>query len=68
MNAKRQRSRDEYAVIPVTPQTSPVGGERASRSSYDDHLALAGQVADRFAQSDAFAEAQATWTANTKRR
>ncbi len=67
MHTKKQRSRDEYAVIPVTPQTSPVGGERVSRS-YDDHLALAGQVADHFAQSDAFAQAQAIWTANTQRR
>lgn len=54
-------------VVSNTPQTSPVGVERASRS-YDDHLAPAGKVADRFAQSDAFAEAQATWTANTRRR
>jgi integrase len=67
VNTKRLRSRDEYAVIPVTPETSPVGGEKARRS-YDDHLALAGQVADRFAQSDAFAEAQAIWTVNTRRR
>src|SRR5258708_3343715 len=67
MQMKKQRNRNEYAVIPVAPQSSPVGGERAGRS-YDEHLALAGQVADRFAQSDAFAEAQATWTANTQRR
>jgi integrase len=67
VDTKKQRSRDEYAVIPLAPETSPVVGERSKRS-YDDHLALAGQVADRFAQSDAFAEAQATWTANTRRR
>ena len=48
-------------------ETSPARGEREGYS-YDDHLALAGQVADRFAQSDAFTEAQATWTANTRRR
>jgi integrase len=67
MPTKKQRGRDKYAVIPVVPETSLVGGERV-RSSYDDHLTLAGQIADRFAQSDAFAEAQATWTANTQLR
>jgi integrase len=67
VSTKRQDSRDQYAVIPVTPETTPDGVDR-SRRSYDDHLMLAGQVADRFAQSDAFAEAQATWTANTRRR
>jgi len=67
MTRNKQRSRNTYAVIPVMPEASPVGGENVSRS-YDDHLALAGQVADRFAQSDAFTEAQATWTANTRRR
>ena len=67
MKRKKQRNRNTYAVIPAGPEASPVGGERASHS-YDDHLALAGRVADRFAQSDTFAEAQATWTANTQRR
>src|ERR1700731_2251143 len=64
MQTEKQRGRDEYAAVPVT---APAGGERARRS-YDDPLVLAGQVADRYAQSDAFAEAQATWTANTQRR
>lgn len=36
--------------------------------SYDDHLELAGIIADQIALSDAFAEAHATWTANTRRR
>ena len=67
MSTKKPRSRDEYAVVLVSPETSPARGEREGHS-YDDHLALAGQVADRFAQSDAFTEAQATWTANTRRR
>ncbi|TMC64577.1 MAG: hypothetical protein E6J21_03465 [Chloroflexota bacterium] len=67
MSTKKPRSRDEYAVVLVSPETSPARGEREGYS-YDDHLALAGQVADRFAQSDAFTEAQATWTANTRRR
>ncbi|TMC42304.1 MAG: hypothetical protein E6J31_04450 [Chloroflexi bacterium] len=67
MSTKKPRSRDEYAVVLVSPETSPARGEREGHS-YDDHLALAGQVADRFAQSDAFAEAQVTWTANTQRR
>jgi integrase len=40
----------------------------AQGAPYDDHLSLAGQIADRFAQSDAFAAAHATWTANTQRR
>jgi integrase len=67
-NTKRQpRNGDEHAVIPVTPEIAPTGEERARRS-YDDHLALAGQVADHFAQSDVFAEAQATWAVNTQRR
>src|SRR5207245_1023976 len=52
MSTKKPRSRDEYAVVLVSPETSPARGEREGYS-YDDHLALAGQVADRFAQSDA---------------
>ncbi len=67
MQTKKQHSRDEYATIPVAPEVSPVGEESAGHS-YDDRLALAGKVANHFAQSDAFAEAQATWTANTQRR
>src|SRR5437899_10607749 len=67
MSTKKPRSLNEYAVVPVITETSPARGEREDRS-YDDHLALVGQVADRFAQSDAFAGAQATWTANTQRR
>ena len=35
---------------------------------YDDHLELAGMVADQLALSDTFAEAHAIWTANTRRR
>ncbi len=35
---------------------------------YDDYMEMAGQIADHFALSDAFSEAQATWTANTQRR
>jgi integrase len=35
---------------------------------YDDHLQLAGIIADQLAFSDTFAEAHATWTANTQRR
>ncbi|MGZ3622928.1 MAG: tyrosine-type recombinase/integrase [Ktedonobacteraceae bacterium] len=35
---------------------------------YDDHLELAGIVADQLALSDTFAEAHAIWTANTRRR
>jgi integrase len=67
MNTKKHSGRSEYAVIPITPETSLARREKA-RHSYDDHLTLAGQVADRFARSDAFAEAQATWTSNTRRR
>lgn len=69
MHRKKQRNQqDTYDVIPVTSEvTIPTRGEMAPHS-YDDHLELAGQIADRFAQSDAFAEAQATWTENTRRR
>jgi integrase len=67
MPTKKDRHQKSYAVMPVAPESAPAGGERAGRS-YDDHLALAGQIADRFAQSDAFTEAQAGWTANTQRR
>ena len=67
MHTKKQRNRDEYAVVPLTQKTSLDRGEKA-RLPYDDHLALAGQIAVRFAQSDAFGETQATWTANTRRR
>jgi len=35
---------------------------------YDNRLALAGQVANEYAQSDTFSEACSTWTANTQRR
>ena len=35
---------------------------------YDDHLKLAGQIADQFTYSVAFTEAHATWTVNTQRR
>jgi integrase len=59
-----QSTEADYVVTPFLVVT--VGG--AQGAPYDDRLALAGQVADRFAQSDAFAEAQATWTANTRRR
>ena len=67
MATKKRSNKSNYAVIPLAPEPSLAREERAGRS-YDDHLALAGQVADRFAQSDVFAEAQATWTANTRRR
>jgi integrase len=67
MNTEKHSSRNEYAIIPIIPETSLARRQKAMRS-YDDHLALAGQVADRFAQSDAFAEAHATWTPNTRRR
>jgi integrase len=59
-----QSTEADYSVMPFPVVT--VGS--AQGAPYDDQLALAGQVADRFAQSDAFAEAQATWTANTRRR
>jgi integrase len=67
MTTKKQRDRFKYAIIPVTGAATTVRGESVARS-YDDHLALAGQVADRFAQSETFGEAQATWTSNTRRR
>lgn len=67
MATKKRSNKGNYAVIPLTPETSLTRGERARRS-YDDHLAFAGKVADLFAQSDAFAEAKATWTTNTRRR
>ena len=35
---------------------------------YDNHLELAGMIADQLALSDSFAEAHAIWTANTQRR
>ena len=41
---------------------------RLSSHPYDDHLELAGMVADQLALSDTFAEAHAIWTANTRRR
>ena len=67
MQTNKQRSRDEYAVTPVTPEVSPVGVERAGRS-YDDHLTLAGQVADRFAQSDASAPTSGAPTSSGLRK
>lgn len=66
MKAKKQHNQDEYGIIPLELQTSIV--ENEAGRPYDDRLAMAGQVADSYAQSDAFAEAQATWTANTQRR
>src|SRR5260370_39004004 len=57
MDAKKRRNRDEYAVIPVTQSIE----KGMSEYPYDDHLALAGLVADRFAQMDAFAEARLSW-------
>lgn len=59
-----QSTEADYAAMPFPVVT--VGSTQGA--PYDDRLALAGQVADHFAQSDAFAEAQATWTANTRRR
>lgn len=35
---------------------------------YDNRLELAGEVANHFAQSDAFDQTRSTWTANTQRR
>jgi len=64
MDAKKRRNRDEYAVIPVTESIE----KGMSGYTYDDHLELAGLVADRFAQMDAFTEARLTWTTNTQRR
>jgi len=46
MDAKKRRNRDEYAVIPVTESIE----KGMSGYPYDDHLELAGLVADRFAQ------------------
>jgi integrase len=66
---KRDYQQEIHSVIPVSSElTTPVGDMRIYPRSYDDHLELAGQIADRFARSDAFAEAQATWTENTRRR
>jgi integrase len=68
MNTKKQGDHDELTMIPLTPESGVVVEESAMRRTYDDHLALAGEVADRFAQSDAFDEARSTWTSNTRRR
>jgi integrase len=70
MNVKKQRDQQEtYAIIPLPSEmTIPAREIQVPHHSYDDHLELAGQIADRFAQSDAFAEAHATWTENTHRR
>ncbi len=59
-----QSTETDYAVMPFPVVT--VGS--AQNAPYDDRLALVGQIADSYAQSDAFAEAQATWTDNTRRR
>ncbi|HZT99657.1 MAG TPA: tyrosine-type recombinase/integrase [Ktedonobacteraceae bacterium] len=59
-----QSTKTDYAVMPFPVVT--VGS--AQNAPYDDRLALVGQIADSYAQSDAFAEAQATWTDNTRRR
>ncbi len=67
MTTKKQRSQDKDAILSLEAQTTQVV-ERMVDHLYDDRLALAGQVADSYAQLDAFAQTQATWTANTRRR
>ncbi len=67
-----ENKRDQQNVNDMTPVSSeitiPIGEMKASSRSYDDHLELAGLIADRIALTDVFAEAHATWTANTQRR
>jgi len=68
MKNKRDQQ-DIYDMMPVSSEiTIPVGEMKASPRSYDDHLEIAGLVADQLALTDAFAEAHASWTANTQRR
>lgn len=68
-NLQEDQTVDQSTEADYVVTTFPVVTVGSTRGApYDDHLALAGQIADRFAQSDVFAEAQATWTANTRRR
>lgn len=39
-----------------------------TKAHYDEHLALAGYVANQFAQNDVFVSAQALWTVHTRKR
>lgn len=59
-----QSDETTYPVIPL-PTTTIVSDQPGQ---YDDRLAVIGQIADRFAVSDAFAGARAVWTANTQKR
>lgn len=57
---------DEYTVVPLT--RTMAASIQIESEYYDERLLQAGQVADRFAQTDSFGEAQALWTSNTRRR
>lgn len=59
-------SEQETTLIALTP-TRDVA-EAGAPGRYDERLALAGQVADRFARHDVFRDAQAVWTIHTQKR
>ncbi|HLI70279.1 MAG TPA: site-specific integrase [Ktedonobacteraceae bacterium] len=70
--ARRKQTFDRFeqsndpASLPLVPAISI--SVQTEPDSYDERLLQAGQVADSLAQTDSFAEARATWTANTQRR
>lgn len=60
---KKREPQDVYDIVPESSEnTVPSGEMQVLPRSYDNHLELAGQIADQLALTDAFAEAHATWT------
>lgn len=56
-------------MMPVSSEISiSIDEMKVLPHSYDNHLELAGMIADRLALTDTFTEAHAIWTANTRRR
>ena len=66
---KNDQQEDMHDMTLVSSETTIYSHEVEILSyPYDDHLELAGRIANQLALSDTFAEAHAIWTLNTQRR
>ncbi len=59
---------DDREIVGTRHDPQALVSDLTTAAPYDDRPVLAGQVADRMAQSDVFAIAHTTWTANTSKR
>lgn len=69
-NMNKNDQQDEMHDVTLVPSEITISSHKAEilPYPYDDHLELAGMIADQLAYSDTFAEAHAIWTLNTQRR